>query len=389
VPDQTPKALWRTLDALRGIWHGARPFALGCSPNTPDDLVSHPRSDKPPWAPPGTMPVQPANRQPQHQGPTAPYPGGRRHAPEYPVDRTYKAARRDLDSSSAAPGWVWEPRGVLLRLRRVKRRQLWHSLAKITEVYGGVVGMGLPFVHVGRIPFVVSSLDESVESAIQNAIASRGQNLRFANAYCVGLAETDPIYRQVLTSSGQNHPDGMPVAWMIKKRTGRKEPTSSFRVRGPSFFERVLDLSQGKGIRHTFVGATAETLELLVAKLSTEFPDAIIAGKYAPPFGEVNESFIGGINDHIRDCNPHFVWLGLGTPKQDFVAKLLSDTHPTVTFASVGAAFDFKSGQLREAPPWVQRAGFEWLYRFASEPKRLWRRYTLGNLHFARAVLRD
>lgn len=261
--------------------------------------------------------------------------------------------------------------------------------SKGIEVYGGVVGMGLPFVHVGKIPFVVASLDESAELAIRNALVSRGQNLRFANAYCVGLANTDPAYRQVLTTSGQNHPDGMPVAWMIRKRTGRNDPIGSFRVRGPSFFERVLDLSQGKDIRHSFVGATAATLELLITKLSIEFPDAIIAGKYSPPFGDVTDSFIGGISRHILECNPHIVWLGLGTPKQDFVAKLLSDAHPTVTFASVGAAFDFKSGQIKEAPVWVQRSGFEWLYRFACEPKRLWRRYTLGSLHFVRAVLSD
>lgn len=249
--------------------------------------------------------------------------------------------------------------------------------------------MGLPIVHVGKIPFVVANIDESVERAIGCAVDGKGQNLRFANAYCVGLADNDPTYSQVLTGSGQNHPDGMPVAWLIKKRTGRQEPISFFRVRGPSFFERVIDQGQDKSIRHTFVGATEHTLELLAGKLSVEFPKAIIAGGYAPPFSDVSSSFIEGISEHIADCRPHIVWLGLGTPKQDFVAKLLSDAHPTLTFASVGAAFDFKSGQVKEAPIWVQRSGFEWLYRFISEPKRLWRRYTLGSLQFAKAVLKE
>lgn len=80
------------------------------------------------------------------------------------------------------------------------------------------------------------------------------------------------------------------------------------------------------------------------------------------------------------------VWVGLGTPKQDFEVKRLA--HAGFTAAAVGAAFDFSAGTKREAPEWMTRVSLEWLYRFASEPARLWRRYLIGNIVFLIAVAR-
>lgn len=249
--------------------------------------------------------------------------------------------------------------------------------------------MDFPSSRVGQISFAVAGLQDSVESAISNAIDGRGQNLRFANAYCVGLAARDEDYKSVLTSSGLNFADGWPVAWLIRKRFGTVGPLEAFRVRGPSFFEEVIDKGRAAGLRHCMVGSTDQTLELLDAWARNTHPGAEIIGSYAPPFAPVTDQLIDGISERIEAWNPQIVWLGLGTPKQDIVAQQLSVRHPNLTIASVGAAFDFKAGVVSEAPSWVQRAGLEWIYRFASEPRRLWRRYTVGNLQFLAAVLAE
>lgn len=247
--------------------------------------------------------------------------------------------------------------------------------------------MEFPTVQIGPVSFSVASIDDAVESAVKNAISGRGQNLRFSNAYCVGLADHDEEYRGALESPGQNFADGLPVAWLLRKASGRRAPLGSFRVRGPTFFEDVIAAGRASQLRHSFVGATPSTLALLVSWVQTAYPDARIAGIYSPPFGPVNNDLIEEISERIEEHDPQVVWLGLGTPKQDLAAMRLSARFPHLTFASVGAAFDFKAGVTREAPRWIQKSGFEWLYRFLSEPRRLWHRYTVGSFRFFRAVL--
>ena len=82
------------------------------------------------------------------------------------------------------------------------------------------------------------------------------------------------------------------------------------------------------------------------------------------------------------------VWVGLGTPKQDFEVRRLADALPVVALA-VGAAFDFMAGMVPQAPVWMQRSGLEWSYRFARGPMRLARRYLWGNPRFIAAVARQ
>lgn len=247
--------------------------------------------------------------------------------------------------------------------------------------------MGFPTVQIGPVAFSDAPIDDAVESAVRNAAAGHGQNLRFSNAYCVGLADSDEEYRRALESPGQNFADGLPVAWLLRKKSGRGGPLSSFRVRGPTFFEDTIAAGCSRQLRHSFVGATPSTLASLVEWIRTNHPGAVVAGTYAPPFSPVNDELIEGICERIDDHNPHIVWLGLGTPKQDLTAMKLAVRYPHLTFASVGAAFDFKAGVTREAPSWVQSSGLEWLYRFMSEPRRLWHRYTVGSFRFFKAVL--
>lgn len=234
--------------------------------------------------------------------------------------------------------------------------------------------------------FSLTGIDGAVEYAVASASQGVGRNLRFSNAYCVGLAESDQDYRRALESPGDNFADGLPVAWVLRKMNAGDGPLDAFRVRGPSFFEKMIEAGCDHGLRHSFVGATNPTLDRLVAWVSQAHPTAVVAGVYAPPFSPVNKDFLSDIERRIIEQDPQVIWLGLGTPKQDLTAVYLAEKFPNMVIASVGAAFDFKAGVAREAPVWIQKSGFEWLFRLLTEPRRLWHRYSVGSLKFVQAI---
>jgi N-acetylglucosaminyldiphosphoundecaprenol N-acetyl-beta-D-mannosaminyltransferase len=119
----------------------------------------------------------------------------------------------------------------------------------------------------------------------------------------------------------------------------------------------------------------------LLAKISFDYPQAVIAGSLSPKFGDFDAKEIRRIDSAIRESHANIVWVGLGTPKQDYEATRISQTC-NVPAVAVGAAFDFLAGTKNEAPQFLQGIGLEWLYRLLSEPRRLWRRYLIGNLQF-------
>lgn len=240
--------------------------------------------------------------------------------------------------------------------------------------------------RVGGIPFKVTTLELASDWLLRVAIPSRvGVSVRLANAYNVALANSDHLYRTLLTDEGVNFPDGTPVVWSMKIQHEGKHAS---RVRGPSLFSMVLQESASTSTRHFFLGGSPETLALLEKAVQQRYPHAKVAGSYSPPFAKVNDDFIDDCARKIQDSDANLVWVGLGTPKQDLVSTALARKSHLV-FVNVGAAFDFMAGTTQEAPGWVQRSGFEWLYRLASEPKRLWRRYLIGNAQFLYAVIKD
>ena len=241
-----------------------------------------------------------------------------------------------------------------------------------------------PVTDVGGVPFQVSTLEDACDWLLTSAIPRRnGLNVRLANAYNVALASSDSDYKELLTEEGVNFPDGTPVVWFMRLRRGRQRAR---RVRGPSLFPLTLRESVSHGTKHFFLGGSPRTLSQLEAKVRSACPGIIIAGTYSPPFAAITEAYIFDCAERVRASGADIVWIGLGTPKQDRLGAALAREVPTVS-VNVGAAFDFLAGTVREAPDWVQRSGFEWLYRLASEPTRLWRRYLVGNLQFLVAAV--
>ncbi|MDN4472040.1 WecB/TagA/CpsF family glycosyltransferase [Demequina zhanjiangensis] len=239
-------------------------------------------------------------------------------------------------------------------------------------------------VSIGGVSISSATLEEAVDDALLHAKTHDGTCLRFTNTWCIVLADHDDEYRRVLNESGENFADGRPVADAIAHRTA----ASDCHVRGASFFECLLDKGREHGVRHFFYGADDLTLARLTRTINERYPGAIISGRLAPPFGTAEELCATDLLDTIAAAKPDVVWVGLGTPKQDHVATRISQ-ELGVTTAAVGAAFDFLAGTKATAPLWMRRTKLEWLFRFGSEPRRLWRRYTFGIVDYQRIMWRE
>ncbi|MDD9205619.1 WecB/TagA/CpsF family glycosyltransferase, partial [Georgenia sp. 10Sc9-8] len=238
---------------------------------------------------------------------------------------------------------------------------------------------------VARVPFLASTLDGAAEQLVKYALSNRrnqvGLPVRLANAYSLACASQDAGYLDLLQGPGVNLPDGTPVAWAM----GVLGDAPAEKVRGASFFRTVLQRGADRGLRHYFFGTSPETLDKMVRRVTAQSPGLRIAGASAPPMGSVEDILTESVIRSIGDARPDVVWVGLGSPKQDYVARILAE-RLGLPCIGVGAAFDFVAGTKCEAPRLLQRLGLEWTHRLLSEPRRLWRRYAFGNTRFAMLV---
>lgn len=146
------------------------------------------------------------------------------------------------------------------------------------------------------------------------------------------------------------------------------------RVTGPDLMLYLCDKGREHGWRHFFYGGDEGVAAELAERLAKRFPGLAVAGTYCPPFGVVSPDEDSAILDRINATRPDIVWVGLGTPKQEKWMAVHVGLVAAVAMIGVGAAFDFHSGKKPWAPGWVRKSGFEWAYRLALEPRRLWRR---------------
>lgn len=193
--------------------------------------------------------------------------------------------------------------------------------------------------------------------------------------HSLGEARRDPSYRRILNESWLTTPDGMPLVWMAHWQ-GRREVT---RVYGPDLLLAVCDAGRATGLRHFFYGGAPGVADELARRLSARFPGLALAGTYSPPYRPLTADEFKELQTRLTAAQPDVMWVGLGTPKQDrFMAESWNRLDAGVLIG-VGAAFDFHSGRLRQAPLWMQRSGLEWLYRLCQEPRRLAVRYLVYN----------
>jgi N-acetylglucosaminyldiphosphoundecaprenol N-acetyl-beta-D-mannosaminyltransferase len=214
-----------------------------------------------------------------------------------------------------------------------------------------------------------------------------GVDIHLCNAYTFALADQDTRFKAMLEHAAINFPDGKSVVW-ANKLLHRSSTIPNDRVYGPDLFLDVFEKGQELGLRHYLLGSTPQVLSKLETELRRRFPKAAIVGVVSPPFRALTEQETAEQTARLVESKAQVIWVGLGTPKQDWESARLAGDVAAV-FLAVGAAFDFIAGEKKQAPLWMQRNGLEWLFRLAVEPRRLWRRYLFGNARFLRAMIKE
>ncbi len=228
------------------------------------------------------------------------------------------------------------------------------------------------------------TLDEAAEAVLALGRAGQGGAVHLANAWSLACAARQPEHRAALAAGDLVVPDGMPLVW-VARRLGFDLPG---RVYGPELLDRVVDRGRATGTRHHLWGGTQAVVGEVAAVLEARHPGVEIAAADAPPFGPLTDAAVDAAAERLTEVGADVVWVALGTPAQDHLAHRLRDRVPGA-LVGVGAAFDFLAGAQRQAPPSMQRTGLEWAYRLVTEPRRLGRRYVVGNTIFLRELVRD
>lgn len=223
-------------------------------------------------------------------------------------------------------------------------------------------------------PVSMTSYDDMLKM-LDNPLADRAALVTVCNVHSVMSARRDSALREAIDGSDIATPDGMPLVWTLRL-TARKEQE---RVYGPELMRQALIHGVDQGWRHYFYGSSPEALRKLEDAARAIAPAVGIAGAHSPPFRPLTDEEEEAVLQKIRDSGASIVWVGLGMPKQELWMWQIRDRLPGVTLLGVGAAFDFLAETKPQAPTWMQKAGLEWLFRLASEPRRLWRRYAWNN----------
>jgi N-acetylglucosaminyldiphosphoundecaprenol N-acetyl-beta-D-mannosaminyltransferase len=193
----------------------------------------------------------------------------------------------------------------------------------------------------------------------------------------------DEELQRIHAAAGMVTPDGMPLVWLLKMAGHRHAD----RVYGPDLMLEMFAAGVEHGVRHFLYGSTSETTARLKDNLLRLYPGARIVGIHSPPIRSVGDPEDDAICQMINESSADIIWVGLGTPKQEVWMARHRDRLRCPVFIGVGAAFDVHAGVVRQAPRFIQRSGFEWLYRLALEPRRLTWRYLRNNPAFVVLIL--
>jgi len=202
------------------------------------------------------------------------------------------------------------------------------------------------------------------------------------NAAKVAVASKEEGLRGVIERADLVTADGMSVVW-ASRLLGR--PLKE-RVTGIDLFDRLVEHAARKGLSVYFLGAKDEAVSGVVERFRALHPGLRVAG-YRNGYFSAQES--GRIAEQIRESGADLLFVAMGSPAQEYwISSTVGMTG--VRFAlGVGGSFDHLSGLARRAPVWMQSAGLEWFYRLIREPRRLWRRYLVGNSIFVWLVLKQ
>ena len=208
------------------------------------------------------------------------------------------------------------------------------------------------------------------------------------NAHSYNTALKDAFFAEALMKGDALIPDGASIVMACRKLKAKSQPTE--RIAGWDLFAMEMERLNQKGGTCFFMGSSEKVLNLIREKAKTVYPNIRIE-TYSPPYKpEFSEEENQAIIEAINRANPDLLWIGMTAPKQEkWAYRHWNELDIHCHCGTIGAVFDFFAGTMERAPLWCQEHSLEWLYRLLKEPKRMWRRYIIGNTLFIWNIFRE
>ncbi|MFL2567657.1 MAG: WecB/TagA/CpsF family glycosyltransferase [Flavobacteriales bacterium] len=232
------------------------------------------------------------------------------------------------------------------------------------------------------IPLDVLTMDETINKIDEAIFLNKQVHHCVINAGKVIKIQNDEMLKESVTSSDIINADGMSIVWAVRFLGYKIQE----RVAGIDLMENLIHLAHKKSYSCFFLGAKKEVVENVVSHYSVKYSEKIIAGFRDGYFDAKDEK---DIIKKIKDSDAEFLFVAITSPKKEiFLSKYKNELKNINLIMGVGGSFDVISGTVRRAPKYMQELGLEWFYRFIQEPKRMWRRYLVGNLKFVILILK-
>lgn len=218
------------------------------------------------------------------------------------------------------------------------------------------------------------------------------------NAHSYNVAQKDTVFAEALTKSAYLIPDGASIVKACRWLKAKSQPKE--RIAGWDLFAFEMDALQrksekqnendGKRLKVMFMGSSEEVLALIREKAAVDYPNLEVV-TYSPPYKpEFSDEDNAAIIKAINGASPDLLWIGMTAPKQEkWTYRHWNELNIHCHVGTIGAVFDFYAGTAKRAPQWWQKHSLEWLYRLIKEPKRMWRRYLIGNPLFIYNILKE
>lgn len=233
-------------------------------------------------------------------------------------------------------------------------------------------------VHVAGLRIVPAHVSDSVDLVWDDVAHGSAHVFAFVNGYSATLRRTSAAYAQALRDDRVvGLPDGAAIT-LGARSIGLGDIG---RAPGPDVFSAACQRAAEDGTTFFLLGGQPGVAEVLRDKLTATYPGLVVAGTATPPFGEWSQAETQELVARVHESRAQVLWLGVSAPKQETWA-LRNLAELRIPAVCVGAAFDFLAGAKPRAPRWMRGAGLEWAFRLGSEPRRLWRRYLIGNARF-------
>ncbi|WP_420457001.1 WecB/TagA/CpsF family glycosyltransferase [Rubrivirga sp.] len=228
----------------------------------------------------------------------------------------------------------------------------------------------MPSASILGVRFDARTADHAAADILAWAAAGEARYACFSNAHSVIEAGDDPAFARVLNRADLNLPDGMSIVREMRARGVAQRD----RVYGPDAMLAVARGAAEAGVPVALYGSSPEVIGRLRERMPQRAPGLRVVEAISPPFRPLTPDEDEADVARLRASGARIVFVGLGCPRQERWCAAHADRVGAVCLG-VGAAFDFHAGLLRQAPAVLQRAGLEWAFRLAMEPRRLWRRY--------------